>query len=158
MKKLGVTESFDYKESNVGQKIREYTNNSLKYAWDTISLADSAAICAEALSSNPGGLYGTILPVKPPRDDLTVTNTLMYTIFNEDFQKGGRTTPASKEDFEFAKKFYEITEVLLKEGKLKTHPEQVGKGGLEGALKGMEDMKAGKVSGVKLVYKVADTP
>jgi hypothetical protein len=82
----------------------------------------------------------------------------MYTIFNEEFQKGGRTTPASKEDFDFAKKFFEITEKLMAEGKLKTHPEKVGEKGLEGALKGMEDMKAGKVSGVKLVYRVADTP
>jgi hypothetical protein len=96
--------------------------------------------------------------VKPPRDDLEVTITLMYTIFNEEFQKGPKVTPASKEDFEFAKKFYGITEELLKEGKLKTHPEKVGEKGLEGALQGMEDMKNGKVSGVKLVYRVADTP
>jgi len=84
--------------------------------------------------------------------------TLMYTIFNEEFEKGGRVTPASKEDFEFAKMFFEVTEKLMAEGKLKPHPAKVGSGGLKGVLQGMEDMKAGKVSGVKLVYKVADTP
>lgn len=81
----------------------------------------------------------------------------MYTIFNEGFEKWGKTFDASKDDFEFAKKFFEITEELLKEGKLEAHPEKIGDGGLKGALEGMEEMKAGKVSGVKLVYKVAET-
>jgi len=157
LKSLGA-QPFDYNEADVGSKIREFSNNSLKYAWDTISIPDSAKICSEALSSESGCKYGTILPVKPPRDDLEVTNTLMYTIFNEPFEKGGRMTEPSKEDFEFAKKFFGITEKLLAEGKLKTHPEKVGERGLEGALEGMQHMKEGKVSGVKLVYRVADTP
>lgn len=158
MKKLGATECFDYNTADVGSQIRKYTDNKLKYAWDTISLPETAKICAEALSSDSGCKYGTILPVKSPREDVETTGTLMYTVFGEEFKKGGRVTPASQEDFEFAKKFYDITEKLLADGKLNTHPEQVGEGGLEGALKGMEDMKKGGVSGVKLVYRVADTP
>ena len=82
----------------------------------------------------------------------------MYTIFNDAFEKAGKETPAVPEDFEFAKKFFGITEKLLAEGKLKTHPEQVGEKGLEGALKGMQDMKDEKVSGKKLVYRVRETP
>lgn len=82
----------------------------------------------------------------------------MYTIFNESFQKAGRDNPAMPDDFEFAKKFSGITEKLLAEGKLKTHPEKVGAKGLEGALQGMQDMKDDKVSGNKLVYRVRETP
>lgn len=82
----------------------------------------------------------------------------MYTIFNEKFIKWGNTFEASEEDFEFAKKFFGITEQLLREGKLEAHPDKVGIQGLDGALKGMEEMKAGKVSGVKLVYMVDETP
>lgn len=82
----------------------------------------------------------------------------MYTIFNEAFEKAGKTTPAVPEDFEFAKKIFSIAEKLLAEGKLKTHPEKVGSNGLEGVLQGFQDMKADKVSGQKLVYRVADTP
>lgn len=84
--------------------------------------------------------------------------TMMYTIFNEEYEKAGRHTPASPEDFEFAKKVFNITEKLLADGRLKTHPEKVGPNGLEGALQGMQDMKADKVSGQKLVYRVAETP
>jgi hypothetical protein len=158
MKKLGATECFDYNSADVGSAIRKYTGNKLKYAWDTISLPETAKICAEALSSEPGCKYGTILPEKSPREDVETKGTFMYTIFGEEFSKGGRSTPATKEDFDFAKKFYGITEKLLADGKLKTHPEKVGEGGLEGVLKGMDDMKNNGVSGVKLVYRVADTP
>lgn len=82
----------------------------------------------------------------------------MYTIFNEGFTKWGNSFEACEEDFLFAKKFFSITEKLLAEGKLEAHPDKLGAGGLEGALKGMEEQKAGKVSGVKLVYKVDETP
>lgn len=41
---------------------------------------------------------------------------------------------------------------------LRTHPEQVGENGLQGALQGMEDMKNEKISGRKLVYRVEETP
>lgn len=82
----------------------------------------------------------------------------MYTIFNDPFTKAGRDQPAVPEDFEFAKQFFDITEKLLAEAKLKTHPEKVGEKGLEGALQGMQDMKNDNVSGNKLVYRVRDTP
>ena len=131
----------------------------MKLIWDTISLESSAKICAEALSSDPSGArYGSILPVKFPREGVETTMTFMYTIFNDAFEKGGNKTPAVPEDFEFAKKFFEITEKLLAEGKLKTHPEKVGPKGLEGVLQGLQDLKNDKVTGQKLVYRIGDTP
>lgn len=111
------------------------------------------------MSSNTSGAkYGHILPVKFPRDNVESTMTMMYTIFNESFTKGGNTSPASQEDFDFAKKFFNITEKLLAEGKLKTHPEKTGANGLAGALQGLKEMEDGKYSGQKLVYRVKDTP
>lgn len=159
VKSLGADAVYDYKDPECGEKINKDTNNSLKLIWDTISLEPSAKICAAAMSSDPTGCkYGTILPVKLPRDDIETTTTFMYTIFGDKFTKAGKEFPANQEDFEFAKMFFEMTERLLAEGKLKTHPAQVGEDGLEGALKGMEDLKNDKVSGKKLVYRVADTP
>lgn len=157
---LGADGVYNYKDADVGKQINRDTNDSLKLIWDTISLAPSAKICAEALSSDStGAKYGTILPVKlPGRTDVETTFTFMYTIFNEPFTKAGRDNPAVPEDFAFGKKFFQIAEELLAAGKLRTHPEQVGAEGLKGALQGMEDMKNEKVSGRKLVYRVADTP
>ena len=161
VKSLGADAVYDYKDPECGKKINQDTKDSLKLIWDTIAIESSAKICAEALSSDTNGTkYGTILPVKLPgrEKDAETTFTFMYTIFNDPFQKAGRDTPAMPEDFEFAKKFFGITENLLAEGKLRTHPEQVGEKGLEGALQGLQDMKAEKVSGRKLVYRVKDTP
>lgn len=94
----------------------------------------------------------------PNKKDIQSMTTLMYTIFNEPFSKAGRDTPAIPADFEFAKEIFDITEKLLVEGQLKTHPAKIGPKGLEGVLQGMEDMKNEKVSGAKLVYCVSETP
>ena len=162
VKGIGADEVLDYNDSECGKKINDITSNKLQFCWDTISLESSAKICSEALSTDSSLQlkYGTILPVKLPQSDsrkVETTTTFMYTIFNDKFSKGGRETPAVQEDFDFAKKFMEITEKLLKEGRLKTHPEKVGSQGLAGALQGMKDMQNDKVSGQKLVYRVEET-
>ncbi|KAK4973094.1 hypothetical protein LTR42_006388 [Elasticomyces elasticus] len=154
VKSIGADAVYDYKDPECGKKINKDTDNKL-----TLALDSAAKICAEAMSSDPSGAkYGSILGVKFPREGVETKATFMYTIFNEPFTKGGKDFPAVPEDFEFAKQFFGITEKLLAEGKLKTHPEQVGPDGLAGALQGMEDMKNDKVSGKKLVYRVSDTP
>ena len=61
--------------------------------------------------------------------------------------------PAKPEDFEFAKKQWSLTEKLLAEGKLKLMP-TVRQGGLEGVFEGLDDLRHGKVSAHKLVYKI----
>ena len=158
VKSLGADAVYNYKDPDCGKNINKDTNDSLKLVWDTISLESSAKICAEALSSDGSGAkYGSILETSSPRKDVESKFTFMYTIFNDPFTKGSEEIPAMPEDFEFAKEFFGITEKLLAEGKLKTHPEKVGLKGLEGALQGMEDMKNDKVSASKLVYRVGDT-
>ena len=118
VKSLGVEHVFDYKDSDCGAQINKLTDNKLKYAWDTVSVESSAAICAAALSTDSGSKYGTILPVKSPRDDVEVTSTFMYTIFGETFEKGGREMKAEQSDFEYAKMFMEMSEALLRDGKV----------------------------------------
>lgn len=157
---LGATAAYDYKDPNCGKNINKDTNDSLRLIWDTISLEGSAKICEEALSTSAkDAKYWTILPIKlPNRKDVDTGFTFMYTIFDDPFTKAGRDTPAIPEDFEFAKKFFGITEKLLAESKLKTHPEKVGPNGLEGVLQGLKDLKEDKISGNKLVYRVKETP
>ena len=70
---------------------------------------------------------------------------------------GPQDIPAKPQDFEFGKMFWELSRGLLKEGKVKVHKLRVNKygKGLEGALKGMQAMREGKVSGEKLVFTIA---
>ncbi|KAL4802566.1 chaperonin 10-like protein [Aspergillus unguis] len=158
-KALGADFSFDYTDPEVGAKIREVTDNKLQHAWDTISIPSSAQICADSLSSDSrlSLRYGNLLPVKSPREEVETITTVMYTVFGKFFKFGDRDMPASEEDLEFGRKFYALGEGLMAKGKLRTHPEQVGEGGLDGVIKGFEMLEAGKVMGQKLVYRVGDT-
>ncbi|EXJ71194.1 uncharacterized protein A1O5_06188 [Cladophialophora psammophila CBS 110553] len=159
VKRLGADFVFDYTDPTIGSQIRKLTQNKLRYAWDTVSIPDSAKICADALSTESALClrYGNLLPVKCLRDDVETTTTVMYTVFGNFFKFGDQDMSASQEDFKFGRMFYELTEKLLTEGKLKNHPEQVMPGGLDGVREGFEMQKAGKIKGAKLVYRLADT-
>lgn len=65
----------------------------------------------------------------------------------------GRRRPASKADFENAKRFAIVVDQSLKHKKIRPHPVDVRKTGLEGSVsEGLLELKNGKVSGKKLVY------
>ena len=157
VKSLGATAAFDYNSPDCAKQIRDYSNNNLKYAFDCIALADSAKICADALSSTSGCVYSALLPVELPRNDVEKKFTLAYTAVGESFIFGGKEFPASQEDLEFGKMFWELSEKLLSEGKFKVHPPSVRKEGLQGVLDGLQEMREEKVSGQKLVYKISET-
>jgi Zinc-binding dehydrogenase len=157
LKELGAEQVFDYKSPTVGEDIRKYTNNKLKLGWDCTG--SGAKIIAGGLSSE-GGKYACIIP--PNKDEILSVNpnvdgphsTLAYSIFNEPFDKFNNKTPAQPEEFEFAKKFGDVAQQLLVEGKLKA-PRVIlnhGGSGLENVLKGLDELRGNKVSGGKLVY------
>lgn len=62
--------------------------------------------------------------------------------------------PAKPQDFEFAKTFWELATKLIASQQLTVHPAKIGSGGFEGVLDGLNQLKEGKVSGVKLVYRI----
>lgn len=158
LKSLGAERVFDYGSPTAGADIREYTNNALKLAWDCTGFG--ASVIAPALSTE-GGKYATIMPVD--KDSVLSINpkvdgphvTLMYSVFGERFVKGDETPP-KPEEFEFAKKFSEITRQLFADGKLKAPRVFLNRtgSGLESALKGLDELRNGKVSGGKLVYTI----
>lgn len=115
VKSLGAEFVVDYNDANAGAQIREFTNNELKYAWDTVSIEASARICADALSTTSAiaPVYGSLLPVKSPRNDVEAVSTVMHTVFGKDFKFGPLDMPANQEDFQFGKMFFQLTEELL---------------------------------------------
>ncbi|KAH7323240.1 chaperonin 10-like protein [Stachybotrys elegans] len=156
LKSLGAEEVFDYNSPTAGADIREHTNNTLRLGWDCTG--SGAAIIAGGISSK-GGKYASIIPVDKaavlkvnPNID-GPHSTLMYSVFGERFVKGSET-PAKPEEFEFAKKFSEITRQLLADDRLKAPRVFLNRGGsgLDSALKGLDELRQQKVSGGKLVY------
>ncbi|KAI9146789.1 Trans-enoyl reductase ACTTS2 [Paramyrothecium foliicola] len=146
IRSLGADEVFDYRDENVGNKIRELTQNGLYHAFDCISTDESARICAEALSNKADAqpMYSAILYCKLPREDVQVKVTIAFTIFGESFTKpelGPVNFPASMDDYNFGKEFWRMSERLLAEKKLIPHPLDVRNGGLDSVLEGIDDLR-----------------
>ncbi|KAL4993360.1 chaperonin 10-like protein [Aspergillus recurvatus] len=156
VKSLGADKVFDYKDANSAAKIREYTNDSLTLVLDTISTESTAQFCDHALSTK-GGEYTALLAVGIERENVNDRWTLGYTAAGEDFTFGTQHWPAKPEDKVFAERFVGIAMQLLADGKVKVHQPKVCGGGLNGVLDGLKLLKEDKVSGEKLVYRVAET-
>ncbi|KAF2123881.1 GroES-like protein [Dothidotthia symphoricarpi CBS 119687] len=150
LRKLGADQVFDYKDAEVGAKIRAATDDKLHLVLDCISQSSSFAICAAAVSSR-GGHVSALLGAKGfPRDDVRANATLGYTALGE---KYSNMFPANQADYEFGCRFWKLAESLVSSGKIKPHPKEVRRG-LDGIPQGLKDLEDGKVSGVKLVYTV----
>ncbi|KAL3300889.1 toxD protein [Colletotrichum asianum] len=160
LKELGASAVFDYKSPTVSEDIRKHTGDALTLAWDCQSTDESAAIVARALSSSKPSLVGTLLPVDKKKVqevnlNADVQMSLYYTVFGEEFGYFGKRD-AVPENYEFGKRFWELSRELLAEGKLK--PIRViknrGSSGLDGVIVGLKELKEGKVSAGKLVYTI----
>lgn len=155
VKERGADKVWDYKDPKTIEDIKSYTKNDLKIVFDTISLTPSAEFCGKVIA--PGGVYSALLPIKVQRDDVVNKMTMAYDIFGDKYSLGEMQFDANPAEREFGQKFWEMSSELLRDKKVKVHPIQVNKGGLNGILEGFELMKADKVSGQKLVYNVADS-
>ncbi|BDD63494.1 hypothetical protein MAP00_008377 [Monascus purpureus] len=94
-------------------QIRAVTDNKLRLAFDCIAGQESAAICAEAISSN-GGTYSSLLTVQEfPRKDVVSRATLAYTGIGEAFHKGLKEFPANPGHLEFQVKFWKLGEGVV---------------------------------------------
>lgn len=157
LKSLGADVVFDYHSPTLVEDVRKATDGKLKHIWDCHAAGDSATLCAKAMSDEGGQyaalLYGGDEVVKGINPKIETAVTLYYSVFGEKFFFG-RPQEAVPEDYEFGKMFWELSRKLLAEGKVK--PVRVDKNrggsGLEGVLKGLEELKNGKHSAQKLVY------
>lgn len=134
---LGADRVFDYKAPSCASDIRTLTNDSLQHCLDCISTPESVKLCANSLSGTHPGYYASLLGLpKFPRDDVTVSGIMAYTIFGEAYTKFNKVTEANHDDYEFGVEFWKLAQELLSARKLKTHPIQVEQGGLNGVLRG----------------------
>ncbi|KAK2613982.1 hypothetical protein N8I77_000847 [Diaporthe amygdali] len=161
LKSLGADAVFDYHTpvEELAKEIKAHTNNNLTLSWDCSPTPESARLSALAMSDSQPGVYGSLLPIKDEvlksaNPSVSSGFTMGYTALGEAFKRHGREYPQKPEDAKFGKAFWELTEDLLSKGKFKAARMSVNRGGegLEGVLKGLNDLKEGKVSGTKLVY------
>lgn len=161
IKSTGADVVLDYNTPGVVEDIKRAANYNLKHALDCVSVESSAKICVGAMSES-GGQLAELQPIpdeliKGINQKVSGRLTVAYTVLGEGFSNGPYQVAAQPEDFEFGKKFWELSRSLLEQGKLKVHPPNVNPTGsdLEGVLKGIQCMRAGKVSGKKWVYTIS---
>lgn len=162
LKVLGADAVFDYRSPTCSADIRAMTKNKLRYAWDCAGGGE--VICAEALSSIEPSKYGFILA---PADTALLKKTnplvdppfysLTYNVLNEPYElsdRQGVLVYPPEDEMEFAQMFKHATRDLLDEGRLRFIDISLNRGGsgLEGVMKGLDEMRMGRVSGRKLVY------
>lgn len=78
---------------------------------------------------------------------------MSYTALGESFQKCDNYYDGNPEDARFVGDFMKLASRLLEAKKIQNHPAEVGSS-LENVLKGLDRLRRGNVSGVKLVYTV----
>lgn len=116
---------------------------TLNYAFDAVSEHNSYTNIVQVLE--PTGHLTLILPGKKYEG---IPETVHRSITS--------VGAAHKTDKDFAHVYFRYIARGLAEGFFKPHPHEVVPGGLEGVQKGLQNLKDGKASGVKYVYKIGD--
>ncbi|CCF34701.1 TOXD [Colletotrichum higginsianum] len=159
VKSLGADFCVDYRAEDCAEQIKAFTKGRLRHAWDCIATAQSARICAAAMSIR-GGHYSSLLYLVPSivkkiNPKINCSTTLGYTILGETIEKETVIEPRP-DDYEFGKMFWGVSEKLLQEDKFRPVRQIINEGGdgLEGVLHGIKYLKQGNVSAGKLVYTI----
>lgn len=112
----------------------------------------------EGLTSGPNVRYGTIVFREIPREGVVYKVSFLVTFLGEAFDKFGMHLETRPEASEFARAYAGLVEELLDRRKLRLHIVEVCAGELQGIDdEGVGLMNDGKVSGCKLVFRIADT-
>ncbi|KAJ9617169.1 hypothetical protein H2200_000890 [Cladophialophora chaetospira] len=154
VRSYGADHVFDYHraDSSIAEIKGLVQGEELKTCIDCISTPESAEYCAKLLA--PGAKYSSLGPVSSPRADVMTSQTMGWSFLGEEWEMMGQKFLASQQDFEFSMAFATLSEELLARSLIRAHPLDLRPGGLDAILKGMEDLKAGKVSAKKIVVTV----
>ncbi|KZV97356.1 GroES-like protein [Exidia glandulosa HHB12029] len=159
LKSLGASEVIDYRSPDVAQRIRDLTNNRLTSAGICEISPESLPVLVEALSDE-GGVLSAITPRPLQKEDIkwtkevTYATSLAYTLNGKAFETP-IPVPAIPAHYELGKKIVKVVSQLLQEGKITPVPVRVA-GGLESIAGAFEEMRLGKVSGERIVFKIEE--
>ncbi|RPD66606.1 GroES-like protein [Lentinus tigrinus ALCF2SS1-7] len=156
LKSLGADVTIDYHDPDVVAKIKQVTGDTLKYALETIGDEETHKVAIEAIGPSGGRVVGLNLMASKEtgRKDVTITETLLYSVSGRPFSLGPMQFPAAPEDRTHMAAFLKKLPQYVLEGALKPIPVKLWEGGLEAIPSGFQYMREGKVSAEKIVYRV----
>jgi len=153
LKSLGAVATFNYRDADVGKQIHDFTKGELAHVADCLSSLESLSAINDAVGTK-GGQVSTIVNVDTSslRGDITATRSVAYELLGKEMPSP-YPAPARPELYAKGLEYVALISKLLVEGKLKTTPVKLFHG-LEGIPEGLEYMRAGKVSGEKVTFKI----
>ncbi|KAH7409111.1 chaperonin 10-like protein [Cadophora sp. MPI-SDFR-AT-0126] len=157
VREYGADAVFDYRSPNVAQDISKQ-HPDISLAVDCISEKSSISIC-DAVIGPKGGKVITVLPISGQDKTQGIKHELImsYTLFGRAFQwlpPVGPKFPVVEGDRESLARFYKGLPEWIAGGAIKALPYLEDGAGFEGILEGLEKLRAGKISGKKLVVKL----
>ena len=157
VKSYGAHAAIDYHSPTCVAEIKTYSRNTLKYALDTITTAQSLSFCYSAIG-RAGGKY-TGLEMIPPellenaRKTVKADWVLGISMSGERIAlEGAYECEARPDRRAFGGTWFALLQGLLDSGKIRSHPPKVMLGGFEGVIGGIDILRRRGVSGEKLVY------
>lgn len=155
VKSRGAEAVFDYHSPSCAADIKAYTRSSLGHVLDIITDATSQVICHEAMG-RAGGIYTAL---EAPSDEFNPRKRTVRKDFViglcalgiEVALGGDYHRKADKEARRRVGQFFDEMQEFVDEGKVMPHPHRLLEEGYQDILKGIEDLRKGKISGEKLV-------
>ncbi|RLV91176.1 Uncharacterized protein JA1_004082 [Spathaspora sp. JA1] len=159
LKSLGADYTFDYKDSNVVDAIKQVGKNKIVYGLDTIAkpetfqqLYDATESTSKVYLDSLLGMDGRNIVVNPERQ-VHYGYTIVYLVFDKEYTTNGIKIESNKEMVEKYDEFW--TKYLPKYiHEIKHSNLVILKPGLESVNEGLELSKQGKVSAEKVVFNL----
>ena len=156
VKSYGASAVFDYNDPDCISDIKKHTKNNIRYALDCISTTQSMQFCYQAIG-RAGGKYTAL---EPYSEAVARTRKMVKPDWIMGPQMLGKEIrwpephwrPANAEMGEFGVYWTAVLNKLLENNLIRPHAIVVREGGLEKVLDGIEDIRAKKISGKKLVF------
>lgn len=130
---------------------KEGLGTKAPYVFDAVS--ENGSLEATVRFLDPNG--GTVSTMLPPQLFAKDGKNFKYPDGVKAFNSGVPRVFATHKDFGYLWSRYIAR--LLEDGRMKPHPYEVVAGGLNGVLRGLKNLKDGKASAVKYVYRIEDT-
>lgn len=154
VKSRGADHVFDYKSPSAIADIQSAAGNNLCHVLDCIGEGGSQDFCYRAMGPSGGKYSSYLFPAEGSRTDVVASMVMAYDAYGSAWRGFGREFAASAVDYVFGSMMCQFVQGLLEQGKLEPHPVTLNPGGLEGINAGLDKMRAGKVSGTKMVFSL----
>lgn len=158
VKRLGADHAIDYHSPTCVQDIKAAAGDSLSFVLDPITTAQTTRACFDCVGS-PGGIYVALEMFRQEyctRKDVRASFVMGASIRGRQINLDlGYGVPASESRRKFGLGWYGTFQKLVDQGRLEHHPTRCLPDGLSSVLKGLSELEAGRISGEKLVVRMA---